>query len=240
MKIIRLFENFNEEEFINSIKDCFSDLLDDDIVEIDIDEDEVVVWMSIKTNFRTTNINDFFNSKEIEMNILKGVKLALERITSIYDIDYDVDCEFDVGDNDYQLILRLNPGDPKEGEFYKETKHGVKINYSKLQEILNLPSNVDISLSSSSGYHLNFRFRSESELEKYKDKLIEDFMKLKIDNKPLAGNTKWSWSTSTGAEIAPYKIYKNYKRNYVGSRGRGEETVNSVEFGLNNKLQFTW
>lgn len=237
---IKLFENFKEDEFVKVIKDCFSDLIDEEIVEIDVDDDEVIVWMSIKTNFKTININDFFKYKEEEINILKGVKLALERMTTIYDIDYDVDCEFYLGEADYQLILRLTPGVPKEGEFYKENKHGIKINYSKLQEILKIPRDVEINLSVGSSQHLNFKFKNESELDKYKDKLIEDFMKLKINDEPLSGNVEWSWSTFSGAELAPYKVYKNYKRSYYGSKGIGEETINSVEFGLNNKLEFTW
>jgi hypothetical protein len=237
---IKLFENFKESEFFHSIKDCFSDLIDDSKVEIEVDEDEVIVWMSIKTNFRTTNINDFLQCKEEEFSIIRDVKLALKRIVEVFHIDYDIDCEFDVGEDDYQLVLRLTPGLPKEGEFYKETKLGIKFNYSKLKEILKLPRDVEISLSSGSGYRLNFRFRDKNELERYKDKLIEDFMKLKIDGESLSGNVEWSWSTATGAEIAPYKVYKNYKRQYVGTRGRGEETINSVEFGLNNKLEFNW
>lgn len=236
----KIFENISD--FNNIIKDCFSDLIDEEIIDIDTDDDEgeIVIWLSIKTNFGTTNINDFFKSKEEEMNILKSIKLSLERMGTIYDVDYDVDCEFDIGEGDYQLRLILSPGVPKEGEFYKETKHGIKINYSKLQEILKLPRNVDISLSLGSGYRLNFRFINEIELEKYKDKLIEDFMKLKIDNKPLSGNVEWSRSTHTGAEISPYKVRKNYKSRYRGPRGEGEETINSVEFGITDKLEFTW
>lgn len=241
MKRIRLFENFKESEFFQSIKDCFSHLIDDDKAEIEVDEDEVIVWMSIKTNFRTTNINDFFKYKDEEFLIISDVKLALKRIVEIFHIDYDIDCDFDVGEGDYQIILRITPGTPKEGDFYKETKHGIKINYSKLQEILKLPRDVEISLSSSGRTNnLNFRFRNEGELERYKDKLIEDFMKLKINNEPLSGNVEWSWSTHTGAEMAHYKVYKNYKRGYYGSKGEGQETINSVEFGLNNKLEFTW
>lgn len=235
----KIFENISD--FSNIIKDCFNDLIDDEIIDIDTNDDgEIVIWLSIKTNFGTTNINDFFKSKEEEMNILNSIKLSLERMSKIYDVDCDVDCEFNIGEGDYQLTLILSPGVPKEGEFYKETKHGIKINYSKLQEILKLPRNVDISLSLGSGYRLNFRFINETELEKYKDKLIEGFMKLKINNKPLSGNVEWSRSTHTGAEISPYKVRKNYKSRYRGPRGEGEETINSVEFGITDKLEFTW
>lgn len=228
----KIFENISD--FNNTIKDYFSDLIDDSLVEIEFDEEEVIIWASIKTNFRTTNINDFLKSKEKEMNILKGIKLSLERISSIYDVD--VDCEFDMNESDYQIVLRLTPGIPKEGEFYKETKHGIKINYSKLEEILKL-KNVMIFLSSTgSSKRLNFEFKSDIELEKYKDRLIEDFMKLKIGNRFLYADIMWS-SSGLRDDISPYKIFKNYKVNY---RRGGEKTKNSIEFGLNSEIEFTW
>ena len=113
MKRIKLFENFKESEFVLSIKDCFSDLIDDGKVEIEIpeafglDEDEVIVSVLIESI--TTNINDFFKCKEDEFLIIRDVKLALERIVEIFNIDYDIDFELEFGEKYYQLFLIFTP-----------------------------------------------------------------------------------------------------------------------------------
>lgn len=235
---LKLFENFNEDDLETAIRECFGDMIDDEKIEIEVTEEEIMVWLDIETNYETTSIQDFLSTKEKEMSLLKEIKISLDRIPKNFDVEFDVDCEFDVSRDKYQLLLRFTPGKSKEGSFYKITRYGIKFDYNKLKEILKLPKQVDISLWS--GGRLSFKFKNEEELNSYKNKLIEDFKKLRIEEKPLIGEISWSYSTRTGDEMAPYKIYTNYKQTYHSGSGQRTETINSVDFGLNSELEYTW
>lgn len=239
MKRIRLFESFDEKEFQDIIKDCFSNLLDEGKVEFDVSPDnEISIYAKIETKFPPV-IDDFFEAKSEEMKLLSEIKDSIERIDKVYGVEYDVDCDFAKGEFDYEIFLFFQPGSPKIGEFYKESKGIIKLDYSKLKTILKLPSTIDIHISMGSHTYLNFRFENESDLDEYKDDLIENVQKLKINGIPIVEDVVWSYGFN-GDEISKYKIFRNYKQQYTDRRGRGEKTINSVEFGLTKKLEFGW
>lgn len=236
---IKLFESFDNQEFFNAIKDCFSHLIDEEKMSIEKEEDEVFLWVTIPLNY-SSSINDFFATKEKEMQLLSEIKSALDSISKIHDIDYDVDCDFSANSKEYDLTLRFTPGTAKEGEFYKDTKHGIKIDYIKLEKILDLPKSVDISMNFGTRHRLSFQLKNEEELEKYKDKLIKDFANLKIYGVTLMDNITWSYGGFNGDEIAPYKVYKNYKQSFSGRSGTGSRVINTIDFGLTDGFEYTW
>lgn len=227
---IKLFENFEEDEFIKCVKNCFSELIDDELACIDTDDGSVLVWIDIKTDYESGDINKFFQSKEEEMSILRDIKGALERIKSVYDIDYDVDHEFDIKDDEYQILLILDPGIPKEGDFYKEKKYGIKIDYTKLRETLNLPNNLKISTWTGRDTEIEFIFPNSDELDKYKDKLIKDLLNLKVGEIYLVINK------TPKKNEPPYKIFKNYERTIYRDGIRGVETINGIRFVVNDQI----
>jgi hypothetical protein len=236
---IKLFENFGQEDFVNAIKDSFSHLIDDERVFIEIHDggEEVIIWSKINISY-SSDFESFLSHKEEEMSLLKEIKESVERIDKIYDIDYDIDCDFSVSNSDYEFVLHFTPGKSKEGDFYKETKHGIKFDYSKLRKILNLPNSVDIYTSFGSSHRLNFEFKNKEELDKYKDQLIKDFQTLKVFGVELNTEITWSYSTFSGNEVSKYKIYRDYKQSYTGASGRGERIINTVKFGLNPGLDY--
>lgn len=82
----------------------------------------------------------------------------------------------------------------------------IKLNYSKLKSMLDIPKDVDITHSSSGKHdYISFRFRNKEEVERYKDNLISKFTSLTIEDKPVVADVSWSWSSATGEEMAKYK-----------------------------------
>ena len=238
---LKLFETFeNDKELLRHVKEYFGDMIDEDECDLDVDEDEIYLYFEIETNYQNPSFEDFFNYKKKEFEKISLIHVTIERLHKSYDGDFDVNLESEVDTNSFTIILRITPGTAKEGEFYKITKHGVKFNNGKLISILKLPKSTEVSLSYGTNHHLSFQFNDEQDLERYKDRLIEDFLKLKIDGKPLCADSKFGWSSSTGDEMLKYKIHKNYKRDYHGRRGAGSETINSVEFGLNSEFDYSW
>ena len=240
---IKLFENFDNQldELVSNIKDCFSDMLDDETLELIKQDECIILCFKFETNYKTTSFDDFFKSKSFELKTINEINQCLERLKKVNTDDFDVDFETNIGDFDYEIYLTIEPGSPNQGEFYKKTKNGIKLDFDKLKKILKLPRTTEIGLSTSgSSYRISFNFTKTEELENYQDKLIEDFMSLKIDGDKINGDVEWSWSTSSGAEMKPYKVFKNYQYSYFGRSGKGEATKNSIEFGLNKDLEFTW
>jgi hypothetical protein len=237
----RVFESSGDyNELLRDVKECFNDMSDDDqIDDLVQDGSDILLMFTFDTNYQSSTFEDFFSYKQMEFEKLELVKKTLDRLRKVHNGDFDVNLEVSVGANDYNISLRITPGVGKEGEFYKITTDGVKINQGKLISMFKLPKTTEISLTLPNA-HLSFKFVNSTELERYKDKLIEEFLELKIEDKPLCTISKFAWSSSSGDEMLKYKIWKDYKRTYGSQMGSGQYTLNSVEFGLNDEFDYTW
>lgn len=242
---IKLFENFKESELAHSVRVSFQDLIEDDILDMTLDEESQCIYLctSFESEMRTTSFDDFYSSKKKEMNTLELLGKCINRLREFHEKEIIVDFEVEsFNDAETEIAFTIREGVAKKGDFWKFDAHGmIKLNYSKLKSMLDIPKDVDITHSSSGKHdYISFRFRNKEEVERYKDNLISKFTSLMIEDKPVVADVSWSYSSSTGEEMAKYKVKIDNQRSYRGTYGQGKETINSVDFGLNSEFEWNW
>ena len=247
---IKLFENFENNELLNSVKDCFQELIDEDIAEIADSEQfteefksSIIISCTIPSGkSSSTSFDSFYSQKKKHFDLLTEVKSCVDRLKQVHSNDVDVNFEYYSDSNgDLQIDFFISEGTGKSGDFWKISNDGlVRLDYDKLRVVLNLP-NVKFSKSFSGygSYSLSVYFKDKEELDEYSKKLIDDMLNLEVDGKKLVADHKWSYNTSTGDEISKYKIYREYNRHrstgYYDSR---KDIVNYIDFGLNPELKY--
>lgn len=251
---IKLFENFKNEELLENVKDCFQDLIDDDIAEIADSEEfteefksSVIISCIIPSDkSSSTSFDSFYNQKKNHFDIITEVKNCVDRLKQVHNNDVDVNFEYySDSDENLQIDFYISEGIGKIGDFWKISNDGlVRLDYDKLIDVLKIPK-VEFSRSFSGkiggndSYSLGVYFKNESELDKYSKKLIDDMLNLEVDGKKLVADHKWSYSTSTGDEISKYKIYREYNRHRsTGYYDTKKDIVNYIDFGLNPELKY--
>lgn len=249
---IKLFESFEDSKLVFSVKACFQDLIEDNILDIEYEEYEgvesVYLMGTINTALKSNNFNTFYKSIKEEFDLLTTIKKCISKLEQFHEKDLQVDFEVNsFSDADVEFSFTIIEGKTDKGDFWRVNPYGeIKLDESELIKILGLPKSVDIGMSTTgSDWFIKFRFLNETDLDKYKDDLIKKALELKINNKPMIGDAKWTWSSSTGDEIAKYKVFKNktesyYSRGAGGGRKKSTEIINSVDFGLNKDLKFSW
>lgn len=243
---LKLFETFSSNDaFIQSVKDCFQDLIDDGLSYILSDESDfpdfdIVINCDLPPNdIETTSIDKFFNQNKMFSDSLQQVSNCLERLKQESPDEFDL--EFEFGENDDKtcyLILLFKQGASKRGEFYKTTADGsILIDKDDLRKVLGIPQSSEISRSSgSSGKRISIYFRTEEELDEYKDSVINKMCELKVGDDLLLSEIDWEgWKNKK--DLSKYKIFKNQ------SRSRGDyysAKIHYIEFGLNPDIKFTY
>jgi len=230
---IKLFENFKNNELLNSVKDCFQELIDEDIAEIADSEQfteefksSIIISCTIPSGkSSSTSFDSFYSQKKKHFDLLTEVKSCVDRLKQVHSNDVDVNFEYYSDSNgDLQIDFYISEGTGKSGDFWKISLPNVK--FSK-------------SFSGYGSYSLSVYFKDKEELDEYSKKLIDDMLNLEVDGKKLVADHKWSYNTSTGDEISKYKIYREYNRHrstgYYDSR---KDIVNYIDFGLNPELKY--
>ena len=77
---LKLFENFDKSEldelFLNA-KDCFSDFVDltddENVYDIIKDEEGIILFFKLETNYRTNSFDTFFKFKSSEFKIINDI-----------------------------------------------------------------------------------------------------------------------------------------------------------------------
>lgn len=236
---IKIFENFDSNELLLNVKECFQELVDDGISECHLntdDENIVIVYNCFDSINASGNFDDLYSEKEKEFSIYNRIYKTLKKLESLHntEIQYDYDAT-ENSDGSISIDLYIREGILKKGEFWQLTPFDViKFNYKSLIKILELPPNVKISTSTTGIQSMMiFSFINADSLESNKESLIENFNKLSIDGVKL--NAPFNWSTNE-PEV-PFKIYKIASHNSY--RGR-VEAVNNISFGLNKDMKYCW
>jgi hypothetical protein len=240
---IKLFESFENEDFIQVVKDCFQDLLDDSNADIldsgQFPDYDIVIDCYLPPNEVETNSFDrFFNQNKTYMDSLTQVKNCLDRLKQ--ELNDEFDLEFESGENDdktFYLVLLFKKGEPKIGEFYKVSADGrISIDKDDLRKVLNIPQSSEISRSSgSSGQRISIYFTTEEKLDEYKESVIDKMCKLKVGDEILVAEIDWEgWKDSKN--ISKFKIFKNQSRG----NNRWSQKIHYIEFGINPNIKFTY
>lgn len=246
---IKLFENFEKNELLQSVTECFQDLIDDEIVEIANDLDDsfkqsVVLSCSVP-NFKTesNSFDDFFSLKKKHFEVISEIMSSLERVRKHHNDTVDINFEYYDNEDYLQIDLYINEGDPEVGDFWKISKDGlIRIDYDKLKKHLKLPNNCQISMSSTgSNKILSIYFKTEEDLELFKDKIIKFLSEVKIQDKNIIEKRDWVYPASKPEDKGEYKIYKNYNRHRsTGYYDNKKDIVHYISFSLNSKLNIFW
>lgn len=249
---IKLFENFDTSELFQSVKDCFQDLIDDDVVEF-VDNTElteefkssIVIYCNLpKDTIDSSSFDDFFNQKKSHFNTLSEVKSCLETLKQHHHDIIDINFEYsEYEDGSLQIVLYITEGSPEVGDFWKISKDGLlRLDYEKLKNHLKLPENCRISMSSTgSNKILSIYFKTEEELESHKEKLIKDILDFKINGKEITAPMEWVYPASKPDDKGRYKIYKNYNRHSsTGYYDNRKDIVHYISFSLNPEFNISW
>ena len=248
---IKLLENFNNRELLDNIKDIFQDLSDDDIVSIhtrytqneyDIAQNTVMIFVYIPSD--SVNSNSFeklFDQKQKHFHIFQEVKNCIERLKIAHNDFIDVFCEYyEDSDHNHILELHISEGETTGGDFWKIVSDNIRIDYDELKEYLKLPKNVNIGMSSDGSQKiLSFYFKTEEDLDAHTKDLINQMLKIKIQDKEVVADYTWTYGGFSGDDRSKYKIYKNYNRHRsTGYYDNREDIVHYISFGLNKDLNF--
>lgn len=250
---IKLFENFNNPELLDNIKDIFQDLSDDDIVSIhtrytqneyDIPENTVMLFVYIPSDIvNSNNFEKLFDQKQKHFHIFQEVKNCIDRLKIAHNDSIDVYCEYyEDSDQNYVLELHISEGETTGGDFWKLSNGLIRIDYDELKEYLKLPKNVNIGMSSDGRQKiLGFYFKTAEDLDNHTKDLIDQMLKIKIQDKEMVADYTWTYGGFSGDDRSKYKIYKNYNRHRsTGYYDNREDIVHYISFGLNKDLNFNW
>lgn len=248
---IKLFENFNKVELTNNVKEIFQDLIDDGFVEMQNPNDEpihqniVYLYVLIPTDdVSSNNFDKLFGQKKRHFSVFQELKNSIDRLKIAHNEPIDVDYEYyENADGDSVIELYISEGETTGGDFWKSSNDGlIRIDYDDLKDHLKLPKNVNIGISSDGRQKiLNFYFKTEEELEIYSKGLIEQMLKIKIQDKEMVAEYTWAYGGFSGGERSKYKIYKNHNRHTsTGYYDTRKDIVHYISFGLNKDLSFNW
>jgi hypothetical protein len=240
---LKLFENFiDEDELLQSIKDCFQDLLDDDDVQIEEVTISTIQLCFFTPEYQTTytfeNYFDFYKNK---FDFILNVKNCVERLKKMY--DGDLDFSFEEYDRNDQFIISISKGSSQVGDFWKITPDEMlRFDFNKLREYLNLSTKNEINLASSgSGYKvIDIYFKSVEELDELKESVIKKLIDYKINNKDLFTEKAWVHPPSE-KDFSKYKITRNYNRHRAtGYYDDKKDIINSITFAISKDFDVYW
>ena len=241
---IKIFEDFTTgSDLYNNIKECFQDLIDDGIVELEIVDNEIDISFEIKApQIDTNDVHEFFEEKEKEFKFLNEIRLCLKRVEAMSE---DIQTTFSYqSDDDGSGFLEIFVGEGlgKSGEFYKIRPNGdVKLNFKKIKELIGLPPHTNVYMSS--GPTIYFGFKTKEELDKYKDQVLAIIPKFKIeDDNFIVEFPQRTLQSVLGKNEEPIPVWNKIRREHNTGRKNSypQDIVNDIEFALNKKYNYDW
>jgi len=125
---IKLFENFKNDDLLNNVKDCFQELIDEDIAEIADSEQfieefksSIIISCTIPSGeSSSTSFDSFYSQKKKHFDLLTEVKNCIDRLKQVHNNDVDVNFEhYSDSDGDFQIDFYISEGIGKSGDFWK-------------------------------------------------------------------------------------------------------------------------
>ena len=244
---IKLFENFQEGELLQAIKDCFQDLLDDDKAEIQNytdsfgEYDAVIICFLPPKDLETNSFSKFISQEKTYHDSLLEVNHCIERLRQVAEVEFDFEYElYEHDDKTWQLVLLFSIGSENRGEFYKINPDGkISIDYDDLKKILEIPSSTYFSRSTDGKKQtLKIYFKTPEKIDEDGPDVIEKMLKLKVGDKDFVTERDWNYSyPPTKKDLAKFKIRKNQDKpggEYYSPK------VHYIEFSLNPELIFSY
>lgn len=235
---LKLFENFQKDDtFIQEVKDCFQDLIDEGDVEIGDSDDwgdyDIVLHCILPTNEVETNSYDkFINQNKLYNDGLTSINNCVERLKQYSNYEFDLDFDYHTNDDaTCSFFLQFKKGKSVRGDFYKIINGYVSIDYDDLRNLLKLPQSTEIKLYTGSvGKRIAIYFRTVERFEEQKDSLIQNIRKLEIDGEKFISKIDWNPSSfhSKG------KLTDHQFGNSLDSYHR---TLYRIEFSINPKIK---
>jgi len=234
---IKLYESFDNNEFLDNVKDCFQDLIDDDIVSIEsigdseyCPKDTISLCCNIKRHKDTLSFDEFYKSCTEYFDTITHFKKCLDRLYMENKNDVDVNYIF-YEDVEYNFIeLHLSELKTTIGDFWRKMpvswnlKQEIRIDKFKFIEFFSLPSDTKITITSSGDEdYISVFFINSDILEEHSDILIKKITSTKIEDIDF---------TKVGKNKSEYKIIKNKRFSRGG-------LVNYIEFVVNKELDIS-
>lgn len=236
---LKLFEEFKgNPDLLQNVKDCFQDLIDDEIVEV-MDNDNMVdeykstvcLYCNIPSDkIDTSSFDVFFESKEKIFNTLLEIKKCANRLHHIHTKEIDINFEME---NENDVSIYISEGIPEVGDFWKIKTNGlVKLDFDKLKSFFELPI-LNCSMSTNgTNYFLYIYFKDKEDLDSYGSELINKMLSFKINEVDIV---------SSEDKKEKYKIFRDYNTHRsTGYYDNKKEIVNYIEFTLNSNLKWDW
>ena len=233
MKNIKSYKIFEgKDTFKDDCESVFMELIDEGADVVETTDNEMFVYIPFGLNEGETfsDMEDFTDYYNKTFEVINDIKSALGRLADMWDITFQIE----QGQNEFNIyIVKLD--NAIKGDFW--ILNGDKfliINRKKLKDHLNLPKNVD-AWESTDGRNsmIVFGFKNSDDLDKYSEKLIEDFEKLEINGVKLSGPFTLYHSTSEGEVKNSHRIDREEKQTSYGGGSERTETVNQITFGTN-------
>jgi len=238
---IKLFENFENTSFIQNVKDCFYDLIDDGIAQILDKEDwesyDIVLDITLPANeVESASYHKFFDQSKEYFEKLNVVNDCIERLKIHNGESFDL--EYDFGTNDDRtcsLVLMFKKETSEVGGFYKISPDGsVLLDKDGLRELLGIPKSTEFRrYSGSYGKFLAIYFKNQETLDDHKKKVIDIMCNLKINDKPFL--TESEITGYRGGDVSKKRKYEIYSPRY-----EGDKQVNYISFHLNDEIKFAY
>jgi hypothetical protein len=236
MKHLKLFEELEGHEFVEQVKDIFSDLIDDDKCEIeDVDDwgdyDIVLGCKLPNADIETISYNKFIQQSKLYYEDLNNIDSCVERLKKHSDFDFTLDYDlYSNSDETSYLILMFKEGKSQIGQFYRKNLNGsISLDKSELKNLLNLNKTSTTIRVVGGSYgrrlhrdpwwtlpRLSIQFVNNASLEEHKESLIVNIRKLKIEGEQFIFPISWGKS-----RLVDYQ-----------TQGDGK----TIEFGINPKI----
>lgn len=225
MKHLKLFEELEGDEFVEQVKDVFSDLIDDDKVHIEDVEDwgdyDIVIGCILpNSDIETISYDKFIQQSKLYYEALNNIDSHVERLKKHSDFDFTLDYDlYSNSDETSFLVLMFKEGKSQIGQFYRKNLNGsISLDKSELKKLINLnkTSTTIRVVGGSYGKRLSVQFVNNTSLEEYKESLIVNIRKLKIEGQQFIVPISWG-----GLRKIDFKIQDDGK---------------TIEFGINPEI----
>lgn len=218
----KLFENNND--ILNSVKDCFVEFIDEESIDIYYDDYDNVVKLDltiespVEGSVDLDSVSNFYK-KNHEM--IEDVKVALLRLKEQYpDIDEEIIFQLDT------MTITFYQEKPQTGLFYKKREDNfIKVDSDKVKDILKLDGDVKLSIwSSGSDDELKIDFPNKNSFMKH---MYRDYL-TRRDELPSSFNNE---GVEDALIINPELMerYQKLGNNFDKLKIEGEPFVTKIE-----------
>lgn len=227
----KLFENNND--ILNSVKDCFVEFIDEESIDIYYDYDNVLkLDLTIKSPVEgSIDLDSLSNVYKKNHEMIEDVKVALLRLKEQYP-DIDEEIIFEGAWVEFEnamvgtLTITFYQEKPQTGLFYKKRGDNfIKVDDDKVRDILKLDKDVKLSIwSSGSSDTLKIDFPNETSFMKH---MYRDYL-TRRDELPSSFNNE---GVEDALIINPELMerYQKLGNNFDKLKIEGEPFVTKIE-----------